>query len=279
MTTEAGAGYETSGKGTPVVLIHGSMTSKSYWRPLADDLSAHYAVMAVDLSGYGETPFPQNPESHRLEDEVETIRRVFSEVKGFDAPLHIVAHSYGGAVALCHACRYPGEIASLILFEPMPMHLLIELNQHRHFSDGQQLIDRIATLVAEQTPQAAAKAFVDYFSGDGTYSMLPSSTQKNLSRYVHKMLVDHRAAVHSDLRMADYSRLTCPISLITGRSSRRVTLAVSSLLVDNMPSIHWVEVPGDHMAPVSNPQVVNPLIVECLQRHIEILETAVSGSL
>ncbi|MGD9006812.1 MAG: alpha/beta hydrolase [Desulfobacteraceae bacterium] len=275
MTTEAG--YETSGKGTPVVLIHGSMTSKSYWRPLADDLSGHYAVMAVDLSGYGDTPFPQNPESHRLEDEVETIRRTLSNVRGFDEPLHIVAHSYGGAVALCHACRYPGEIASLILFEPMPMHLLIEFNQHHHFSDGQHLIDRIATLVEEQTPQAAAKAFVDYFSGDGTFSMLPSSAQNNLSRYVHKMLLDHRTAVHTDLRMADYSQLTCPITLITGRSSSRVSLAVSRLLIDNMPSIHWIEVPGGHMAPVSNPQVVNPVIVKCLQRHIETLETAVAG--
>ena len=56
MTTEAG--YMISGKGTPVVLVHGSMASKSYWRPLADDLSDHYAVMAVDLSGYGETPYP-----------------------------------------------------------------------------------------------------------------------------------------------------------------------------------------------------------------------------
>ena len=275
MTTEAG--YEISGKGTPVVLIHGSMTSKSYWRPLADALSDHYAVMAVDLSGYGETPFPRNPESHRLEDEVETIRRIFSNVNGFDEPLHIVAHSYGGAVALCHACRYPGEIASLILFEPMPMHLLIEFNQHRQFNDGQQLIDRIATLVAEQTPQAAAKAFVDYFSGDGTFSMLPSSAQNNLSGYVRKMLLDHRTAVHTDLRMADYSRLTCPISLITGRSSNRVPLAISRLMIDNIPSIHWIEVPGDHMAPVSNPQGVNPVISECLQRHIEILETAAAG--
>ncbi len=277
MTTEAG--YETSGKGTPVVLIHGSMTSKSHWRPLADDLSDHYAVLAVDLTGYGDTPFPQNPESHRMEDEVEMIRRVASSVKGFDKPLHIVAHSYGGAVALCHACRYPGEIASLILFEPMPMHLLIEYDRHSQFSDSRRLIDRIATLAAEQTPQAAAKAFVDYFSGDGTFSMLPSSAQNNLSRYVHKMLLDHHTAVSTDLRMTDYSRLTCPISLITGRSSSRVPLAVSRVLIDNMPSIRWVEVPGDHMTPVSNPQVVNPVIVECLQRHIEILETAGTGQL
>jgi carboxypeptidase C (cathepsin A) len=51
------------------------------------------------------------------------------------------------------------------------------------------------------------------------------------------------------------------------------------LLIDNVPSIHRIEVPGGHMAPVSNPQVVNPVIVECLQRHIETLETAVAGSL
>jgi pimeloyl-ACP methyl ester carboxylesterase len=118
---------------------------------------------------------------------------------------------------------------------------------------------------------------VDYFSGDGTFSMLPSSAQNNLSGYVHKMLLDHRTAVHTDLRMADYSRLTCPISLITGRSSSRVPLAISRLLIDNMPSIHWIEVPGGHMAPVSNPQAVNPVIVECLQRHIETLETAAAG--
>jgi pimeloyl-ACP methyl ester carboxylesterase len=274
MTLEPG--YETSGEGTPVVLIHGSMNSRSHWRPLTDELGDHFSTMAVDLSGYGQTPFPQNPENHRMEDEVEMIRRAISSTEGFDEPLHLVAHSYGGAVALCYACRYPLEIASLILLEPMTMHLLIEFKRSRHFSDGQRLIDRIAALVAEQAPQAAARTFIDYFSGDGTFAMLPSSAQNNLSRYVHKMLVDYRTAVDTDLRMADFGRLTCPINLITGRSSSHVPLEISRLLADNIPSIHWVEVPGNHMAPVTNPQVVNPVIVECLQRHIEALQPSMA---
>lgn len=265
------AGFDCVGHGQPVMLIHGSMSSKNHWKPLMASLKDRYTVMAVDLAGYGQTPYPPDPEAHTLWDEVEMIRQTVSTSKAIDTPFHIVAHSYGGAVALGYACRYPLEIASLILFEPMAMHLLVEFNRHRQVSDGQRLIDRISVLMAQDDSQLAARVFVDYFSGEGAFSRLSPSARANLERYVHKMLVDYRTAVETELCMADYARIKCPVCLITGRSSSPIPLAVSRLMINAIPSIYWTEVPGHHMVPVSSPQVVNPVIVECLHRHAQAL--------
>ena len=39
-------------------------------------------------------------------------------------PVHLVGHSYGGAVALRVARERPGQIASMILYEPVALHVL-----------------------------------------------------------------------------------------------------------------------------------------------------------
>jgi pimeloyl-ACP methyl ester carboxylesterase len=269
--------FECVGHGQPVMLIHGSMSSKNHWKPLMDALKDRYTVMAVDLTGYGQTGFPPDPETHTLWDEVGMLRQTVLTTKAIATPFHIVAHSYGGAVALGYACRYPHEIASLILYEPMAMHLLVEFNRRRQFADGQGLIDRISALVTQGDSHMAAQTFVDYFSGDGSFSMLTPGARDNLKRYVHKMLVDYRTAVETDLCMADYARIACPVCLITGRSSDPLPLAISRLMIDAIASIQWIEVPGHHMAPVSSPQVVNPVIVECLRRHTQALHSTKSS--
>ena len=261
------ASYSLAGRGTPILLIHGSMNSKGHWRPLADALKEDFTTIATDLTGYGKTASPKHPETHTLLAEVEVIRQTVFNATSIDEPLRIVAHSYGGAVALCYACHYPEEVKGLVLFEPMAMHLLLEFDQSNAYKEGRLLIDHIADLVARKLPQDGAQTFVDYFSGKGAFDMLSPNAQQSLSRYVHKMLLDYKTAVETDLCMADYQNIDCPICLITGQTSSNVSLPISRLLIDNLYSSHWIEVPGNHMAPISNPEVVNPAILKYLQRH------------
>lgn len=256
-----------AGQGDPVLLIHGSMNSKSNWQALTDVLQDQFTVIATDLTGYGDTPLPWDPQAHTLLDEVQIIRHTLSAAKLLNAPLHIVAHSYGGAVALCYACHHPDEIQSLVLIEPMAMHLLPEFGLARISLEARRLIDGIAENVAQQNPRAGAQAFMDYFAGRGTFSSLTEKAQRNLSSYVKKMLVEYKTSTDVNLSMADYQCIAKPICLITGRSSSHIPLAISRLLIDNHPAIRWIEVPGNHMALYTNPNLVNSTIATWLQHH------------
>ena len=254
------ADMSVSGSGDPVLLIHGSMNSKSQWQALTSELETRFTVIAVDLFGYGKTPFPPNPETHSLADEVELVRRTIHQRWGTIPALHIVAHSYGGMVALGYACHYPDEVASLTLFEPMANRLLLDDDLKEVYAEGRRLVDTITQRVGDGRADEGAKQFVDYFAGDGIYSMLPEGACQKLSGYVRKMLIDYRTTIETPLDLDAYKGLDCPMALISGTSSAPISRSISLKLKSALGGIDWFEVDGNHMAPIANPDPVNAII-------------------
>ena len=255
------ADMSVSGSGDPVLLIHGSMNSKSQWQALTAELETRFTVIAVDLFGYGKTPFPPNPETHSLTDEVELVRRTIHQRWGTIPALHIVAHSYGGMVALGYACTYPDEVASLTLFEPMANRLLLDDELTDIHAEGLRLVDTITRRVGDGRMNEGAKQFVDYFAGVGIYSMLPESARQKLSGYVRKMLIDYRTTIETPLDLAAYQNIGCPMALISGTSSAPISRSISLKMKSELVEIEWFEVDGNHMAPIANPDPANAIIV------------------
>ena len=105
----------------PVVLIHCSGSSGAQWRALAASLSDRYHVLAPDLIGYGgSAPWASRAE-FCLAQEAALIRSLIGRLQ---RPVHLVGHSYGGAVALHIARTRPELLRSLTLVEPSAFHLL-----------------------------------------------------------------------------------------------------------------------------------------------------------
>jgi pimeloyl-ACP methyl ester carboxylesterase len=58
------AGFESTGAGRPILLIHGNSSSSRIWqKQLQGPLGAKYRVIAIDLPGHGASPPPPNPEA------------------------------------------------------------------------------------------------------------------------------------------------------------------------------------------------------------------------
>ena len=49
--------YEDSGKGMPLLLLHGFKGTASDWKPFTPELSKYYRVIAIDLPGHGRSDF------------------------------------------------------------------------------------------------------------------------------------------------------------------------------------------------------------------------------
>src|SRR5215204_4124268 len=86
-----------------VIALHCSLGSGRQWARLAEELGEDYRVIAPDLSGYGgNRARPLLPMT--LADEVAQLGDQIDQAAG---PIHLIGHSYGGAVAFKMATTWP----------------------------------------------------------------------------------------------------------------------------------------------------------------------------
>lgn len=103
--------YEDVGEGKPILLLHGWGGSSESFLPLLRDLSANHRVIAPDFPGQGKSPEP--PEPWSVTEYAEMIRGFCDalDIRGCD----ILAHSFGGRVALYLAATWPDYAGKLLL--------------------------------------------------------------------------------------------------------------------------------------------------------------------
>jgi pimeloyl-ACP methyl ester carboxylesterase len=104
--------YEKRGEaGAPLVLLHGWGGSVESMAPLVRDFEGARRTLAVDFPGHGRSPEP--PEPWEVTEYMEMTRALLEQesLAGAD----IVAHSFGGRVAILLASKYPHLVGRLLL--------------------------------------------------------------------------------------------------------------------------------------------------------------------
>ena len=99
-----------------LVYIHGLVMDNlsSGYFTFAHRASAFTDVFLYDLRGHGKSTL--SPTGYSLQSQVDDLHHVLKNVE-IDQPLHLVGCSFGGALALAYAQRYPQQIKSLILID------------------------------------------------------------------------------------------------------------------------------------------------------------------
>lgn len=107
--------YHDLGSGDAVLLIHGSgpgVTAWANWRLVLPELSKHFRVIAPDMVGFGYTERPfafQYSKDAWVEQAIGLL-----DALGIQRA-HIVGNSFGGALAVALAIRYPERVGRLVL--------------------------------------------------------------------------------------------------------------------------------------------------------------------
>jgi len=101
---------ELTGKGPPVVLIHGFTLDARMWGGVVAALSPEHSVLSYDVRGFGRSSMPAEPYAHR--DDL----RALLDAKRLDR-VHVVGHSVGAHQALEFALSYPERVESLALLD------------------------------------------------------------------------------------------------------------------------------------------------------------------
>jgi len=103
--------YEVTGKGEPVVFIHGHPFDHTMWYPQVEALSDHYKVITPDLRGYGASTLPEN-KSSTFEDYATDVLQLLDHL-GINN-FHICGLSMGGQVIMEVFRQAPAKVTSMI---------------------------------------------------------------------------------------------------------------------------------------------------------------------
>ena len=253
-----------AGAGPPVVCLHSSASSSGQWRALMDRLAGRFRVIAVDLYGSGKTVAWPHDQPMLLDDEVALLRSVF---RAAGDRFHLVGHSYGGAVALKAALTHQHRLISLVLYEPVLFSVLMaNASQSDAAREIVAVRDDTIRLVDEGELNASAERFVDYWTGNGAWAAIPEPRRPAIAEAIRAAKPEWHALFHDSTPLEAFAEINVPTLFLTGTSSKASSLEVARLLTRVLPRVRVQRIEDvGHMAPVTHPERVNPLIERFLE--------------
>jgi pimeloyl-ACP methyl ester carboxylesterase len=189
---------ERLGDGPPVLLVHGSVTgARLTWReqlPLAD----RWTLLLADRPGFGRSP-PLG------RSDFETEAPQLAEL--LDESMHVVAHSYGGVIALLAAAMRPDAVRSLTVVEPPAFGVA------RGNPAVEEFVARASELWADGPDDPAA--FLQRFFGLVGSRPIPGRLQPELERGAH-LLMHERSPWEAQVPLDELAAAPFPKLAVSG---------------------------------------------------------------
>jgi pimeloyl-ACP methyl ester carboxylesterase len=245
----------------PVVLLHGTPFSSYVWRGVARALAAHHQVFVWDMPGYGASAMFDGQDVS-----LAAQGRVFTELLGYwglSEP-SVVAHDFGGAVALRAHLLHGACYRRLVLVDPValapwgsPFFRLVG----EHFKVFEQL--------PPDLHRALVREYVSSASGPGLH---PAT----LDRLVEPWLgaggqrAFYRQIALADQRFTDeiqgqYGSVSLPVLVCWGEDDSWIPVAKAHELASRIPAAELRLFPGaGHLVQEDAPAELTAVLVAFL---------------
>jgi pimeloyl-ACP methyl ester carboxylesterase len=258
------------GTGTPVVFVHGAISDHRAWSRQIPDLARGYRCIVPDQRYFGAAPWPDDGRNYSVAthaaDLIEFIERVSTE------PVHVVAWSYGGGVALAAAVQDTTRIRSLFLNEPSLASAVSDSAGRTTIVEELKGLGPAAKAAAANDLARSTKLFCDWTAGLAErFSLLPEDFQEMFlfnARTIPPLL----AAPPPTITAAQLGTIQVPVTLSMGALTRPFFAVQVRAFAKAIGRSQVVVFPETrHAAPLENPAAFNAAV----QAHLRRVETQV----
>ncbi|MZE68221.1 alpha/beta hydrolase [Streptomyces sp. SID5789] len=221
--------------GRPLVLLHGTPFSSYVWRAVARSLARDHQVFVWDMPGYG-----MSEKSPGQDVSLAAQGRVFTELLdhwGLAEPL-VVAHDFGGAVALRAHLLHDARYRALALVDPVAL---------APWGSPFFRLVREHAEVFEQLPPALHGALVrEYVGSTGGPGLHPAVLDQLVLPWLGEsgQPAFYRQIAQADQRYTDeiqdrYTRIGVPTLICWGEDDAWIPVAKGRELAAAVPGARW----------------------------------------
>lgn len=205
--------YDFVGEGDTVVLMHGWGGHVGSFKPVFDYLSKRFKVYVFDFPGFGKSDLP--PKAWGTEEYGKFVMKFFKEVNIEKA--NIVAHSFGGRVAIWLAANFPEMMKKLVLIDSAGIKPKRTLKYH------------IKVTIAKSGKRIFSHPIFGKYGArllNNLYRLVGSKDYQQQTGVMRSTLVK---IVNEDLREL-LPKITAPTLLIWGENDKDVPLAYAKIM-------------------------------------------------
>jgi pimeloyl-ACP methyl ester carboxylesterase len=258
--------YVDAGSGPAVVLIHSSASNNKQWRRMIEENQHQYRFLAVNLFGYGDTTAWSEDLIQSIDDQVGLIEAVSELVNG---QVCLVGHSLGGAVAAYSAMKLGEKISGIVLLEANPFPLLNNVEWQYAYNEIVALKDYVLLHGRDNNDWGkVGEKFVNYWIGEGAWALLSPQRQASFISALPNNRYEWDAVMQADVGEEVWKSISASTLVVRAKETTASTMGIYEIFQQICPHWEFQQVSeGGHMAPVTHPHLVNPIILGFLEKQ------------
>lgn len=241
--------YAESGEGPAVLFLPGSFGTGTGWRSVIGKIGTGYRFVTTSLLGYGATYERRPLGNATMAQQTKVLDDIFERI---DAPVHVVAHSFGGLSALAHALEGRHKPASLVLIEANPLAILQAGGDEAAYCAFSDMTETYF-VAFEAGRTDAARHVIDFYGGLGTFDALPEKVRDYVIATTASNILDWSSGTPFAPPLAAYGAIAVPTHVVRGGNTHPAMARIAELLVNCIPNATLTTLEGgSHFLPATH---------------------------
>jgi esterase len=250
--------FEEHGEGAPIACIHGGGSTALMWADAVEELARLGRVIAYDRRGCTRSERPEPYEHTSVAEQADDAAALLDALAA--TPAVVIGRSYGGAVAIDLALRYPDRVRALAVLEGDALGLSPAA---REWTRG--LADRLREVAARDGVDAVYEALIDQVLGEGAWDSFPDEARRILTQNGPALLAELRYVDEDMPDAAAFATIDKPTLLVAASESPPEQREMTEAMAGVLPNARTALVAGDHLIDPAAPEVL-AFVEEVLER-------------